>query len=98
MPFRDRFFQAFAFLLVNEHRQLVRLNVETRIKDADVPGEDADSLLGVEGGLIRVDLGGNGLTVGIGRGKRRRESVCRRVRRRSTSGILRDGPYRLSRW
>ena len=42
VPFGDRSFEAFAFLLVNENGQFVRLNIEARIENPDVPGENAD--------------------------------------------------------
>ena len=72
----DRFFQAFAFLLVNEYRELVRLNEKARIKDTDVTVENSDPFLGIERRFVGINLGRNRLPVIF----RRRQRVSSRFR------------------
>ena len=63
VAFGDRFLEAFAFFLVNVDGQLVGLDIEARIEDADVAGENADAFLRVEGGFVGINLGRDRLAI-----------------------------------
>ena len=95
VPFGNRFFEAFAFLFVNENGQFVRLNVEARIENPDVSGENADALLGVEGRFVGENLGRDRLAFRVRGGKRGgRLRFCRRGGLRGTRRLLPAGPRR----
>src|SRR4030095_4601861 len=90
-----RFLEAFPFLFVNKDSQFVRLNVEPRIENPDVAGENADTFLGIERRLVSENLGRDRLAVRVRGGKRGGRLGFRRLaHRRGTRRFLRAGLHR----
>ena len=52
----DRFFEALVLRLADVNRQLVSLNLEARIGDHDMSGENTDRFRRIENGLVGINL------------------------------------------